>query len=101
MNLQRSLRGALQIANKFRKRLLAEKITLLIQNRQSLLQVQKENPLAYDSSQMSDLHTSPAMVKKTDVTGFQPKSENVFSRKRVASDMLSPKTPKNPFARNN
>jgi chromosome transmission fidelity protein 4 len=101
LNLQRSLRGALQIANKFRKRLLAEKITLLIQNRQSLLQVQKDNPLGYDSSQMSDLHQSPAIVKKTaDVTGFQPKNENVFSRKRVASaDMLSPKTPKNPFAR--
>ena len=106
LNLQRSLQGALKVANALRKRLLAEKITLLIQNRQALLQVQKENPIDHHNpSQLSDIQSPFSNAKHTKMTTeMTTKDENVFSRKRAAaSDMLSPKTPKtrNPFARNN
>ena len=104
LNLQRSLQGALKLANVMRKRVLAEKITTLIQNREALIQVQHEMPV-HNHSQVSELQSPVGMeagnTKSRDsaLVKVKEEKENVFSRKRSASEMAAPKTPKNPFAR--
>ncbi len=84
LNFQKSLEGALKLANAMRKRVLAEKVSELIVSRSAA-----EAAMAG--------HGAAAGAKE-----FSQGNNNVFSRKRAAlasADMPAPKTPKNPFAR--
>mmetsp|Transcript_19337 Transcript_19337/g.40651 ORF Transcript_19337/g.40651 Transcript_19337/m.40651 type:complete len:919 (+) Transcript_19337:83-2839(+) len=98
LNFQKSLEGALKLANAMRKRVLAEKIGELVVSR-SAAEAAMMGPGAdagagkYGKAD----HLSGSLGKEN-------QQANVFSRKRAAaaataSDMPAPKTPKNPFAR--
>ena len=113
LNLQRSLHGALKLANVMRKSVLAEKITTLIQNREALAQVASRMATSngYDDPNSLSLQT-PSQTNPNTFSSVEPGAKHMSpfarehnhgdaNRKRVAAgDPVSP-APKNPFARRN
>ena len=109
LNLQRSLQGALKLANVMRKTVLSEKITSLIQNREAFAEkanVQSAIPLSVpfsqntvqgdnDAGHLSNQHQNPFS------RGHKENAMDAGKKRGAETGSLSPKAAKNPFARRN